>query len=58
MVARYALDAVRDDNPNPDRRGWMIKITDRLTVEALHEIDELVIKKAIECSREWFGHAN
>jgi len=57
MVTRYALDTVRDDSSNPDRRGLMIRVSDPVTRKTLEDIDEVVIKRAVECSREWFGKA-
>jgi len=55
MITKYALDTVRDDSSNPDRRGLMIRVSDPVTCKTLEEIDELVIRKAVECSKEWFG---
>lgn len=57
MVTKYALDTVREDSNNPDRRGLMIRVSDPVTRATLEGIDELVIKKAVECSKEWFGKA-
>lgn len=55
MVTKYALDTVREDSNNPDRRGLMIRVSDEVTRKTLEDIDEAVIKKAVECSKEWFG---
>lgn len=55
MVTRYGLDAVRDDQQNPDRRGLMIRVSDPVTVDVLRRIDEKVISAAVKNSREWFG---
>lgn len=57
MVTKYALDTVREDSNNPDRRGLMVRVSDPVTRKTLEDIDELVIKKAVECSKEWFGKA-
>lgn len=57
MITKYALDTVREDSNNPDRRGLMIRVSDPVTRKTLEAIDELVIKKAVECSKEWFGKA-
>lgn len=57
MITKYALDTVREDSTNPDRRGLMIRVSDPVTRTTLEGIDELVIKKAVECSKEWFGKA-
>lgn len=57
MIAKYALDTVREDSNNPDRRGWTIRVSDPKTREAIEKLDEIVIKKAVECSKEWFGKA-
>jgi len=57
MITRYALDTVREDAINPDRRGLSIRVSDPVTRSTLEKIDELVIKKAVECSKEWFGKA-
>lgn len=57
MITKYALDSVREDSSTPDRRGLMIRVSDPVTRTALEGIDELVIKKAVECSKEWFGKA-
>ena len=54
METRFRLDAVRDDG-NPDRRGLMIKVTDPRTVKAFEALDDMIVEKAIECSRDWFG---
>lgn len=54
METKFRLDSVRDDG-NPDRRGLMIKVTDPRTVKALEELDETIVAKAVECSKEWFG---
>ena len=35
----------------------MIRVSDSVTRATLESIDELVINKAVECSREWFGKA-
>ena len=55
MRTRFPLDTVREDQANPDRRGLMIRIEDDVTRDALMAFDEAVIKKAVECSKEWFG---
>lgn len=57
MIARYSLDSIRDDTIYPDRRGLTITVSDSVTRAALEAIDEVVIKKAVECSKEWFGKA-
>lgn len=57
MITKYALDTVREDSNTPDRRGLMIRVSDPVTRKTLENIDELVIKKAVECSKEWFGKA-
>lgn len=57
MITKYALDTVREDSNTPDRRGLMIRVSDPVTRKTLEDIDELVVKKAVECSREWFGKA-
>lgn len=57
MVTKYALDTPREDSKNPDRLGLMIRVSDPVTRKTLEDIDELVIKKAVECSKEWFGKA-
>ena len=56
MFTKYALDSVREDG-NPDRRGLTIRVTDTVTRETLNALDEMVIKKAVESSKEWFGKA-
>ena len=53
LPCRYSLDVPHAD-ANPDRRGLLLKVTDPVTAQALHAIDESVITKAIECSKEWF----
>ena len=35
----------------------MVRVSDPVTRKTLEDIDELVIKKAVECSKEWFGKA-
>tara|TARA_B110001450_G_scaffold257061_1_gene290812 strand:- start:14872 stop:15696 length:825 start_codon:yes stop_codon:yes gene_type:complete len=57
MITKYSLDVVREDSVNPDRRGLMIHVSDPITRAALEAIDEMVIKKAVECSKDWFGKA-
>jgi hypothetical protein len=57
MITKYALDTVREDSNNPDRRGLTIRVSDPITRKALEDIDDIVIKKAVECSKEWFGKA-
>jgi len=57
MVTRYGLDSVRDDQRNPHRRGLTIRVSDPVTRSALEALDQRVIAKAVECSREWFGKA-
>lgn len=57
MITKYALDTVREDSTNPDRRGLMIRVSDPVTRKTLEDIDELIIKRAVECSKEWFGKA-
>ena len=53
METRWPLDSVREDG-NPDRRGLAIKVTDKATEAALHGLDELIVRKALENSKEWF----
>ena len=55
MITKYALDTPREDSKTPDRLGLMIRVSDPVTRKTLEEIDELVIQKAVECSKEWFG---
>lgn len=60
MLTKYALDTVRDDainTPNEFRRGLMVHVSDSVTRSTLEAIDEAVIKRAVECSKEWFGKA-
>lgn len=57
MITKYSLDTVREDSNTPDRRGLMIRVSDTVTRKTLEDIDELVVKTAVECSREWFGKA-
>jgi hypothetical protein len=57
MITKYALDTVRDDQQNPDRRGLTIYVSDTVTRATLEAIDEAIIHKAVECSKEWFGKA-
>lgn len=54
MSVRFPLDSVRDDSTNPYRRNQVVVVSDPETRAALHSIDETIVKKAIEMSKEWF----
>ena len=54
LPLRYPLDTVRDDG-NMYRRGLGISVTEAETAAALHAIDEVIVAKAVEFSREWFN---
>lgn len=53
MKTRFRLDTLRDDQPG-DKRGLALVVDDPEVVAALSKIDEMVVNRAIECSKEWF----
>ena len=54
MEPLWDLDGVRDDQANPDKRGWAIKVTDEATRTALQELNESLVQEAMKRSKEWF----
>ena len=53
LTTRYGIDSVRDGESS-DRRGLVLKIEEPKAVAALQQLDEVIIKTAIERSKEWF----
>lgn len=53
IETKYALDSVPPEG-NPNRRGLSLKIQDVKVIEAFHALDEAIVRKAVECSKEWF----
>lgn len=51
---RYPLDSVQE-NSDGARRGLAVKLTDDRVVAAFRSLDELVVKTAVERSKEWFN---
>ena len=56
LVTRYGIDSVRDEG-NPNRRGLALKITEPKALAALKQLDEVIVRTAIERSKEWFKKA-
>ena len=54
MVPLWDLDGLRDDQANPDKRGWAIKVTDEGTRAALEGLNESLVQEAMKRSKEWF----
>ena len=55
LTTRYGIDSVRDGWRSAiDRRGLVLKIEEPKAVAALQQLDEVIIKTAIERSKEWF----
>lgn len=54
LTTRFALDTVREDKTNLLRRGLGITISDEVTVKALQELDETLIRAAVTNSKDWF----
>jgi len=54
LDVKFNLDSVRDDSNNPLRRGLVLKV-EGATAAALHQLDERIVRAAVENSKEWFG---
>lgn len=54
METRFALDSVREDAKDPNRRGLGITVSDTDTITALRALDERIIQAAMVNQKEWF----
>lgn len=50
---RYRLDSVRDESDG-SRRGLAVKLQDPTVRDAIAALDDAVVNKAVEHSKEWF----
>ena len=54
LVTKYGLDIVRDNDRDPTRRGLMCIVENESTISSLKNLDEAVVKYAIENSKDLF----